>query len=101
MIIVTGIAEIAPESVDGIKQAASVMAEASRKEPGCEAYAFYEDIEQAGRFRIFEKWQTADALRSHFSTPHMKEFNANLGKARVLKLEIEQFERGVDVTVNS
>ena len=101
MIIVTGIAEIAEGDIDVIKPAACEMAMNSRDEEGCRAYAFYEDLEKPGRFRIFEKWESVDALRAHFSTPHMQAFNAVLSGVTVLKLEVEQFEQGRDVTVNS
>lgn len=101
MIIVTGVAEVSPDSVDVIRDAARIMAVKSREESGCHAYAFYEDIEQPGRFRIYEEWETADALRAHFATPHMAEFNKALGSVSLLKLEIEQFERGPDIKVNA
>ena len=101
MIIVTGIAEIAEGDVEAIKPAARDMAVKSRAEDGCLAYAFYEDLEQAGRFRIFEKWESVDALRAHFATAHMQAFNKALSAVRVLKIEVEQFEQGRTVSVNS
>ncbi|MEM7216402.1 MAG: putative quinol monooxygenase [Pseudomonadota bacterium] len=99
MIIVTGIAEIAPGSIDVIKAAAQQMAVSSRAEQGCRKYAFYEDIEQPGRFRIYEEWETPEALRAHFTMPHMQAFNAALGQVEILKLEIEQFLRGETIKV--
>lgn len=100
MIIVTGIAEVASEDIATIKAAASIMAKASRAETGCVEYAFYEDIEQAGQFRIYEEWESVEALRTHFTLPHMAEFQAVLGSINVLKLDINQFERGRDIKVN-
>lgn len=100
MIIVTGIAEIAAKDIETIKHAASIMAQASRAEEGCLEYAIYEDIEQAGRFRIYEEWESADALRNHFNLPHMQTFNAALASVSVMRLEIHQFERGNDIQVN-
>ncbi len=99
MIVVTGIAEIAPEDVSQIKSAAKIMASASRSEEGCRNYAFYEDIEQEGRFRIYEEWETAEALREHFTTQHMQDFNQILSETKVLKLEVDQFLRGDDIKV--
>ena len=99
MIVVTGIAEISPEDVSRIKSAAKTMASASRSEDGCRNYAFYEDIEQDGRFRIYEEWETAEALREHFTTQHMQEFNQILAETKVLKLEVNQFLRGDDIKV--
>lgn len=101
MIVVTGIAEIAEDSIETIKQAAGIMAKASRAESGCREYAFYEDIETPGRFRIYEEWESADALRAHFNEPHMAVFQQALAKATVLGLNVSQFERGADIKVNA
>lgn len=99
MIVVTGIATVAPESAEALKAAARKMAAASREEAGCHAYAFYEDLEVAGRFRVYEEWESAEALREHFATPHMKSFNAAIREARDLHIDISQFERGPDIKV--
>ena len=100
MIIVTGIAEVEAGSVEAMKAAACSMAAASRAEAGCRAYAFYEDIEQPGRFRIYEEWETLEALRTHFETPHMAVFSETLRNEAIVRLEVDQFERGQGVTVN-
>ncbi len=100
MIIVTGIAVVAAKDIDTVKDAARIMAQASHAEAGCNAYAFYEDIEKSGRFRIYEQWESADALRAHFATQHMATFSETLRKADVLSLEVEQFQRGDDIQVN-
>ena len=99
MIVVTGIAEVSAGSLERVREAARVMAKASRAEPGCRAYAFYEDIEQPGRFRIYEEWESADALRAHFGTSHMAAFRAVLGASDIATLNIDQFERGPDIKV--
>ena len=64
MIVVTGIATVAPESAEALKAAARKMAAASREEAGCHAYAFYEDLEVAGRFRVYEEWESAEAAEA-------------------------------------
>ena len=101
MIAVTGIARVSPKDAETVKEAARVMAKTSRTEAGCIAYAFYEDIEQAGRFRFYEEWESADALRAHFATNHMADFNAVIRRSEILELKVDQFERGQDITVGS
>ena len=101
MIIVTGIAEVAEDGLETIRKAAKTMAAASRSEAGCRAYAFYEDIEQTGRFRIYEEWETIEALRNHFATDHMAQFNKELAGITLVRLDIDQFERGKDVRANA
>ena len=54
MLIVSGVFEIAPSDVPAARDAAEEMARATREEEGCFAYAFYEDIENEGTFRVFE-----------------------------------------------
>lgn len=99
MLIVTGIAEVNPHEVDRVKVEAIKMAKASRAEAGCHAYAFFQDIENENQFRIYEEWESPEALRAHFATPHMAEFNAFLKTIDGLNINISQFMRGEDVKV--
>lgn len=48
------------------------MIAATRAEAGCIEYAFAEDVVESGLFRIFERWESRDALAAHFETPHMQ-----------------------------
>jgi len=99
MLIVTGIAEIASSEIERVKVEAAKMAKASRAEAGCHAYAFFQDIENPNQFRIYEEWENAEALRGHFATPHMAEFNSFLKTVDGLSINISQFMRGEDVKV--
>lgn len=94
MLIVTGIAEVGADSVEKVMTEAAKMAKASRAEAGCHAYAFFQDIENPLRFRIYEEWEDSDALAAHFKTPHMAEFNAVLEELDIRSLDISQFMRG-------
>jgi len=99
MLIVTGIAEVAASEVDRLKAEAIKMAMASRAEAGCHEYAFFQDLENANQFRIYEEWESADALRAHFATPYMAEFQAVLKTVEGLKIDISQSMRGEDIKV--
>ena len=57
-------------------EASKKMAEESNKEPGCNEYVFTADFDDPGLFRIFEEWQSEEALAAHFEAPHMAEFQA-------------------------
>jgi quinol monooxygenase YgiN len=52
------------------------VARASREEPGCISYRVYEDSERENDFVFVEEWQSEDALRQHFGTPHVAELMA-------------------------
>lgn len=94
MLVVTGLIEIAEKDIAAARIAAADMAVATRREPGCAVYAFYEDVEAPGRFRVYEEWSDADALKAHGETPHMDVFRAALAEFDVRKAEVLKFEGG-------
>ena len=94
MLIVTGQAEVGLASIEDLKAHAAKMAAATRAEPGCRAYAFYQDIEDPSRFRVYEEWDGPDALAAHFQTPHMAAFNAALKALEIKSITAVKFEPG-------
>lgn len=94
MIVVTGIFEIAPESLDAARGLAGPMGRASRAEAGCAAYAFYQDLEDPTRIRIYEEWEDQAALDAHFLTPHMAAFVEGLGQLSVKSMDVKKFDKG-------
>lgn len=79
MIVVAGTVRIRPETRAAAVAAARTMAAATRLEPGCVAYRFAFDLDDPDCVHLFEEWTTAEALASHFATPHMAAFQAQLG----------------------
>ncbi len=54
---------------------------------------FYADIADPDTFLLFEEWESDEALRAHFGTPHMAEFNGALSglvasPPRVMRYEV-------------
>lgn len=92
MLIVSGTFEIHPDDCEAALEAARIMARASNDEPGCHSYAFFVDIDQPNRFRVFEEWEDLEALEEHFQTPHMATFRKSLGAFRILGREIYRYE---------
>jgi quinol monooxygenase YgiN len=80
MLVIAGTVKVKPEIRAEAVQAALRMAKASAAEPGCIAYRFSADLEDANTFLIFEQWESEAALTAHFQTPHMAEFNAAIGR---------------------
>ena len=95
MIVVTGVFELDPQHVARLKEAAGIMAQATRQEDGCQAYAFWQDIEKPTRFRVYEEWDSQDALDAHFETEHMQVWRAALGQGGILSREIFRIVGGV------
>lgn len=94
MLIVTGIIEVDPGDVGRLVEAAKTAAAETRKEAGCKAYAFFEDIETPGRFRVYEEWEDQAALSKHFTAPHMAAFNAALKDVTLKSINVVKFEPG-------
>lgn len=91
MILISGLIELADNDVDAMKTAATAMASATRKEDGCHAYAFYQDIENPAVFRVFEEWESDDALKAHFNAPHMAVFRAALSEATIVRRDLTRY----------
>lgn len=74
MIVVVGRVRTVPEKRAALVQIGQTLAQASRQEPGCISYGLYEDSENANEFLFVEEWESDEALREHFRTPHIAEF---------------------------
>jgi quinol monooxygenase YgiN len=61
---------------DRVLEHFTVVAAASRSEPGCLDYTVSADPEHPGRVIIFERWAAENDLAEHFKTPHIDAFRA-------------------------
>lgn len=82
MIVIAGKVTVRHERRDEAVHAALAMAEATRKEEGCNAYQFSSDLADPNTILIFEEWESDAALARHFQTEHMRVFREQI--ARVL-----------------
>lgn len=69
-LLIVATAKIKPEQREAFIKAATACAEATRKEPGCVSYRFYEDPTEKGSFLYFEEWKDQAAIDEHFKAPH-------------------------------
>jgi quinol monooxygenase YgiN len=92
MIVVSGEFEIEAADREAGLAAAVRMATETRKEAGCQSYAFYADVEEPARIRVFEEWESGEALELHFKTPHMAEFRAALGRIKMVRGAVWRYE---------
>jgi len=92
MIVIAGSVAIDPANrADAVSAAVAMMA-ATRQEAGCISYTFSEDLEEPGSFRIFEEWESAEALGAHFEAPHMAAFGAAIGAVGVREMNVQRYE---------
>ncbi len=59
---------------DKVLEHFTVVAAASRDEPGCLDYTVCADPENPGRVVVFEQWAAEEDLIEHFKTPHIAAF---------------------------
>jgi quinol monooxygenase YgiN len=76
MILVSGRFRLPPERMAEARPAMAKVIAASLAEAGCRAYSYAEDLTDPGLFRVHEEWDSLEALRAHFTTPHMKEWQS-------------------------
>ena len=74
MIVVVGRVSSDAERRDALVSAGQAVAAASREEAGCISYRLYEDTERENEFVFVEEWESDEALKTHFGTPHIREF---------------------------
>lgn len=94
MVIVEVSMKIQPEKLAGALEAMRVMGVATREEPGCLHYRFYQDIEDETAIFVYERWTDGAALQAHMETPHMEEYRkvipgAFAGPSVVFRYELE------------
>lgn len=76
MIVINAIITTDEASIAAMKEAIGKMEQASLAEDGCHEYCFSVELNNPGKIRITERWESADDLKAHFATPHMAEFQA-------------------------
>lgn len=78
MIIVAGTISVDPADFDAYRAAAEQMIAATLHETGCQVYNFAQSVVDPTEIRIFEIWDSKEALDAHFESPHMAVFREAL-----------------------
>ena len=92
MIVIAGHVALDPAKREAAITAAREMMGETRREPGCISYTFSADLEEPGRFRIFEEWEGDEALRAHFASPHMARFQKAVGGLGVREMAVQRYD---------
>jgi quinol monooxygenase YgiN len=92
MLIIAGTLDLPPENRAKLLEAAEPLMRASEAEDGCHVYLMMADPFDAGRVRIFERWDSEEALASHFATPHMAEFGGALGGLGITGSDLTKYQ---------
>ncbi len=92
MIVIHAKIATEPGTTDALKAAIAAMEQASRAEAGCIDYTFTTALNEPTTLRIFEQWQSIDALKAHFATAHMAQFNVAMQKHPPKGIDVKMFE---------
>jgi len=79
-------------AVKGVREVLRTMEQETRKEPGCQTYAFSVDVNDPSMLRIIERWDSMEALERHFKTPHMAAFGAAIGQIQPQSSDVKLYE---------
>jgi quinol monooxygenase YgiN len=92
VIVIAGAIRIETAKQSEAVAAAIEMMEETHKEKGCISYVFSRDLTEAGAFRLFEEWESQEALDLHFAAPHMAKFQKVLGGIGVKEMAVQKYE---------
>ena len=64
----------------------------TRREAGCRTYTFARDVLEPDTIRIFEIWESREALDAHGAAPHMHVWRAALQEIGVVARELQTWD---------
>jgi quinol monooxygenase YgiN len=67
---------VKPGTADKAIAAARACVAETVKEYGCISYDMHQSVTDPARLVLVERWETQDALKRHFDTPHFKAWRA-------------------------
>jgi quinol monooxygenase YgiN len=92
MIVVNAVVKTTRQDIAALHSAIGAMETASRAEAGCDDYTFSVELNDPDTLRITEKWHSVEALRAHFATAHMAEFQKIMGAYAPASMELSCYE---------
>ncbi len=92
MIIVTGDFMTGPEHIVEAAALALAHTQRSRLEPGCVSHDVSVDAGNPHRLLFVERWESTDALRTHFAVPETGAFAKAIGGFAVGRPSMQIYE---------
>ena len=80
MLIIAGTIALAPEQLHDALALALPFGETARTEPECVECLVTPNPAVPGELRLFEVWESEEALAAHFTTPHVAEWQRQIGE---------------------
>jgi quinol monooxygenase YgiN len=88
MIIVAGQILVEPAQREAYLQTCVDVIEQARRAPGCLDFALTADLVTAGRINVFERWESAEAVRSFRGDGPSEEQQAEMISASVSEYDV-------------
>ena len=92
MILLTGWVDVDPARRDAALAAGRPHMAATRAWPGCLDYVWSADPLNPARIYIYERWENATALESHFAGPHYRAMRDAIAAHGIRGLEVFKYE---------
>jgi len=92
MLIVSGTVSVEAADHEKMVELIAPLVAATTAEAGNLSYGFYSDPAAPGVFRVYEEWDTAEAMGEHMGTDHMATFLGAMGGLAVTGTELYQHE---------
>lgn len=90
--IIAGTITIDPANTDAALAAVVEMARQSREEPGCVDYVISLDPGAPGVLRIFECYESVEAIDAHASSDHMATFRQAMAGWGITDVSLMRYE---------
>ena len=100
MLIVAGYMDVEPGARDDFLAGTVAGMTTSRAEPGCLDYVLSPDPIDPGRVRLFERWETKEALGVHLARMAGQRSESS-GPSPVKAVELLQYEIGATGPIGS
>jgi quinol monooxygenase YgiN len=92
MIVVMGEVRMGDGEIDRLQADLAAQMAATHAEDGCLQYVFSRDVTDPNLMLVSERWRDEAALAAHGKTPHMATFNAVIGTAKIVSINIKRYD---------
>lgn len=95
-VIISGTVDLPPENLQAALEAAKPLIEGALTEAGCLDYDWCPEPLHPGRIRVFERWESEEALAKHFQSRWYLDMRAAIGQFGLIRADHAKYR--VDVT---
>lgn len=99
MIVVIGRFRLPVDQIEAARPLMERVIAASLAEPGCRAYSYAEDLRERGLFRVSEVWDSREALKAHFGTEHMRQWQQDRTALGFHGREVSAYQAGEQIAL--